>query len=146
MERRPTSNASLASLLGPRSLLSPRAVVLALTGLVIIGTAAIPMKQYLEQRDRLAILQAQVDENEATVARLQSEVNRWNDPAYVQSQVRKNLHWVMPGEIGFFVTASGDIGAVKQQFAITPTTRSDVWYSVLWNSINSAATTTAPAS
>ena len=100
MERRPTSNASLASLLGPRSLLSPRAVVLALTGLVIIGTAAIPMKQYLEQRDRLAILQAQVDENEATVTRLQAEVDRWNDPAYVQSQVRKNLHWVMPGEIG----------------------------------------------
>lgn len=146
MDRRPTSNASLASLVGPRSLLSPRAVVLALTVLVIFGTAAIPIKQYLEQRDRLAILEAQVAENEATVKRLQSEVDRWNDPAYVQSQVRKNLHWVMPSEIGFFVTASSDIEAVKQQFAITPTTRSDVWYSVLWKSINSAAKTSAPVS
>lgn len=145
MERRPASNATLASLVGPRSLLSPRAVILALTVLVIFGTAAIPIKQYLEQNDRLAILQSQVEENEATVKRLQSEVDRWNDPAYVQAQVRKNLHWVMPGEIGFFVTASEDIAVVKQ-FEIPQTTRSDAWYSVLWKSLKSVTKTSAPVS
>lgn len=145
MERRPTSAAPEAALVGQRSLLTSRAILLALVILVGFGTTAIPIKQLLEQRDRIAVLESQVAANEATIKRLEGNVSRWEDPAYVQSQVRKHLHWVMPGEIGFFITESDDIPAVEQ-FVITPTKKSEVWYSVLWRSLKSAPEPAAPVS
>jgi cell division protein FtsB len=145
MERRPTSNATAAAQVGPRSLLTSRAVALGVLLLMIVGSSAIPVKQLLEQRDRIAQLQSELAANKATVARLTSEVERWNDPAYVKAQVRTHLHWVMPGEIGFFITSSEDIPAVEQ-FAVTTSTKSEVWYSVLWKSVKKAAVPAAPAS
>lgn len=145
MERRPTSNATAAAQVGPRSLLTSRAVVLGGVLLLIVGSSAIPIKQLLEQRDRISQLQSEVATNQATVARLKSEVERWNDPAYVKAQVRTHLHWVMPGEIGFFITASDDIPAVEQ-FVVTPSSKSEAWYSVLWKSVKNAAVPSAPVS
>ncbi len=145
MERRPTSNATSAAQVGPRSLLTSRAVALGVLLLMIVGSSAIPVKQLLEQRDRIAQLQSELAANKATVARLTSEVDRWNDPAYVKAQVRTHLHWVMPGEIGFFITSSEDIPAVEQ-FAVATSTKSEVWYSVLWKSVKKAAVPAAPAS
>lgn len=145
MERRPTSNATAAAQVGPRSLLTSRAILLGLVLLVIVGTSAIPIKQLLEQRDRIAQLQSELAANRATVAKLTADVERWNDPAYVKAQVRTHLHWVMPGEIGFFITSSDDIPAVEQ-FVVTPTSKSEVWYSVLWKSVKNAAVPAAPVS
>ncbi len=145
MERRPTSNATAAAQVGPRSLLTSRAVALGVLLLMIVGSSAIPVKQLLEQRDRIAQLQSELAANKATVARLTAEVERWNDPAYVKAQVRTHLHWVMPGEIGFFITSSEDIPAVEQ-FAVTTSTKSEVWYSVLWKSVKKAAVPAAPVS
>jgi len=129
---------------GGRSLLTSRALILlTILGLTVIASA-IPAKQYLEQRDRIHLLMAQKQANEETIAKLQSEVARWQDPMYVKAQVRERLHYVMPSEVGYIVLEA-DTAAVAKQYVVPPTKNSQVWYSLMWQSLESAGDTVAPA-
>ena len=58
---------------------------------------------FIEQRQQIAALQAQVERERQSVKNLTGEVDRWKDPAYVEAQARTKLYYVMPGDVSYFV-------------------------------------------
>lgn len=78
--------------------------------LVLVGVVAILALSYAnslrimisQQRD-LATTTAQIEQREAQLATLDAQLQRWRDPAYVKSQARTQLGWVLPGEVGYRV-------------------------------------------
>ncbi|MGR2753875.1 FtsB family cell division protein [Agromyces arachidis] len=58
---------------------------------------------YAEQRQQIAELKADVALQEAEVARLTEQRERWNDETYIVTQARERLYYVLPGEVSYLV-------------------------------------------
>jgi cell division protein FtsB len=127
-----------------RSLLTSRAAILALIGFAVVATLAIPIKQLMDQRDRINDLQSQQNANLAMIERLETEVIRWQDPAYVIAQARTRLHYVMPTETGYLVLGADEIDVVEPISVNRPAVEA-AWYSVMWESIAVAGDIASPA-
>jgi cell division protein FtsB len=78
--------------------LTGRAAVLVLVVAVLVVSFASSLKAYLQQRDHLDQLRAQIAQRTQTIDALQEEKRRWDDPAYVAIQARERFGYVMPGE------------------------------------------------
>lgn len=78
-------------------------LLLVVVGLVVAGFVVLAptVGLLLEQRSDIAALEAQVAEQEANVETLETEVARWDDPAYLEAQARDRLFFVYPGETSF---------------------------------------------
>jgi cell division protein FtsL len=87
----------------PRSRLTGRAAVLVLVLAVLVVSYASSLRAYLQQRAQINDLKAAIAQHEANIDTLESEKERWNDPAYVQQQARERLGYVMPGEKTYLV-------------------------------------------
>ena len=87
----------------PRSRLTGRAAVLVLVVAVLTVSYASSLRAYLEQRGHINDLKTQIAEHEANIDTLESEKDRWEDPAYVAKQARERLGYVMPGEKTYLV-------------------------------------------
>ena len=61
------------------------------------------MKAYLQQRQHITALKAQIVQSESDIDTLEREKSRWHDPAYVQSQARARFGYLMPGETSYVV-------------------------------------------
>ena len=57
-----------------------------------------PLQKYYAQHVQLNALRAQVHANQISLDAAKKELQLWNDPTYVESQARKRLHFVLPGE------------------------------------------------
>jgi cell division protein FtsB len=122
--------------------LTGRAGILALALCAVMVTLAYPFQEYLNQRSRISTLENQNDATAQQVARLQAELAKWADPAYVAIQARLRLHYVKPGEIGFIVP---NPSAGAEPLGIpTPSSTSQPWYDRLWSSVTSPSATPAP--
>ena len=130
---------------GRYSFLTSRAAILALIGFAVLATIAIPIKQLSDQRDRINDLQAEQNANLAMIERLESEVVRWQDPAYVIAQARGRLHYVMPTETGYIVLGADEVEVVAPISVNRPAAES-AWYSVMWDSIQVAGEIPSPQS
>ena len=93
------------------------------------------LRLYIEQRQELAALQAEVDAKSEQNNDLTSQIARWSDPAYIKAEARDRLYYVMPGETSFLViddTTPGQTTDVPVSDTITTT---DVdWLSSLFSS------------
>ena len=117
--------------------------------LVLIGVVAILALTYanslrimLNQQRDLATANAQIEQRTAQLSDLDAQLQRWRDPAYVKSQARTQLGWVMPGETGYRVIGT-DGKVVTDDGAgttITTTTPADQvrWWDRLTRSIEAA--------
>jgi len=70
---------------------------------VLMVSYASSMRAYLEQKQHLASLRADIAESRSNIGQLLREKKRWRDPAYAEAQARQRFGWVMPGEIGYQV-------------------------------------------
>jgi len=61
------------------------------------------LRVYFNQQRTIAEAKAQVEAAQRTVDDLYDQLQRWQDPAFVQAQARERLGWVVPGEVGFHV-------------------------------------------
>jgi hypothetical protein len=95
-------------------------VVVGLLVLSYVGT----MRIYLDQQNDMATARTQIAERQATIAQLEDELSRWNDPDYIKTQARERLGWVMPGEVG---SIQGNNDPVNQ-----------AWYEKIWSSVQAA--------
>ncbi|GHH90559.1 FtsB family cell division protein [Streptomyces capillispiralis] len=117
-----------------RSRLTGRAALLALVVCSLIVALAYPMRQYVSQRAEIADLQQEQDETRQRVERLRDMKARWQDDAYAEQEIRRRLHYVMPGETGYIVI---DPGTAK-------TARTDLeaadrpWYANVWDGVDKA--------
>jgi cell division protein FtsB len=121
--------AATTGLLGLSS--TRRAVVLALVVCALALTVAVPLRNYVAQRQELAAVSAQQQALAAEVEELTRERARLADPAEVSAQARSRLGYVAPGEVPYVVqlppSALADPAAEAAQ---------DVpWYRRLWREV-----------
>ena len=117
-----------------RSPLTPRAAVLALLCLGLLASAALPLREYLAQRQQISALEEQQDAARERIAELEAERERLKDPAYVAAEARRRLHFVLPGETAYVVLAPEEAAAP----ATPPRSRQAPWYSQVWGSVEQA--------
>lgn len=120
-----------------------RALVFASVLIVLALSFAGSLRVYLVQAGDLATARAQIEAHSARIAELTSELERWNDPAYVQAQARQRLGWVMPGEVGYRVIGrDGSVltGGVEIQGvgSTVPNGLEPRWWDHLAGSVNAA--------
>jgi cell division protein FtsB len=108
-----------------------RAAVLAIVVCALAMTVAVPLRNYVSQRQELADVLVQQQELAAEVAELARKRARLADPAEIEAQARSRLGYVMPGEVPYVVQmppapdpadANGVHGGVP-------------WYRVLWREV-----------
>lgn len=80
-----------------------RAVVLVLVLAVLAVSYASSLRAYLQQRDQIRSLKADIARSERSIEQLEVEKRRWQDPAFVEQQARERLGYVGPGERAYIV-------------------------------------------
>ena len=142
-----TSNerASTPAGVGARSRLTPRAAILTAVTAVVLFSIALPARDLIAQRNRIAALEERQAVAQAELKELNRQIARWNDPAFVAAQARERLHFVMPGQIGYVVLEADETGIVLDGKVQAPVRHSRSWYVTMWNGIKRAGATAAPA-
>jgi cell division protein FtsB len=115
-----------------------RAGVVALVAIVIALSLAVPLRSFVRQSGDNAALAAEIAAKESNIADLQSEIDRWNDEAFVEQQARARLSYVFPGETSYVVV--GEDGETDSRL---PEKSSDAfgsgsWYERFWESVEDA--------
>jgi cell division protein FtsB len=120
--------------------ITQRAVaLLVVVGLLVISYVG-TMRIYLDQQSDMATARTQIAERQATIAQLEDELSRWNDPSYIKTQARERLGWVIPGEVGYRVigtdgtVVSGEVGSIKGN----NDPANQAWYERIWSSVQTA--------
>ena len=83
--------------------LTGRAAVLVLVVAVLVVSFASSLKAYLQQRDHIDALRAQIAQRSQTIDQLRTEKQRWQDPAFVEKEARQRFGYVMRGETSYVV-------------------------------------------
>jgi cell division protein FtsB len=120
-------------------------VVLGLVSLLVFALVFPTARLYLAQREETARLEAEVAAAQARAEELNSEVERWNDPAYVRAQARERLGFVVPGDRSYRVVDPENAPelvpeATPQGVNANPLPGAaddlgpDPWYTTLWES------------
>ncbi len=126
----------------PRSRLTGRAAVLVLVLAVLTVSYASSLRAYLEQRGHINDLKSQIIEHEANIDDLESEKDRWEDPAYVEQQARERLGYVMPGEKTYLVLGEDgkplEPASALQDPTTVLATSQTAWWSDGWASVELA--------
>ena len=141
---RPTPAPPAAAVAGerPRSRLTGRAAVLVLVLAVLTVSYASSLRAYLQQRTQINQLKSQIAQHEANIDSLESEKERWDDPAYVEQQARERLGYVMPGERSYLVLGEDgkplEPASQLQDPATVISTAQTPWWSDGWASIELA--------
>jgi cell division protein FtsB len=104
--------------------------VVALVVCALALTVAVPLRNYVAQRQELAAVSEQQQALAAEVAQLQRERARLSDPAEIEAQARSRLGYVMPGEVPYVVQLPAPPApAPSDGGAGVP------WYRVLWREV-----------
>jgi len=122
-----------------RSALTTRAAVLGLVVCMLVLSAALPLREYLSQRSDIAAVRAAQAAQRARVAGLDKQLAQLQDPAYVRSQARARLHFVLPGETAYVVLSPSAAPEPAQSAAPGPPSGPEApWYSQVWGTVLSA--------
>jgi cell division protein FtsB len=81
--------------------LSARAAGLAVVVMLLLTLAVAPFRTLMDQRGQLGDLQRQTEELRRKNTDLQAQIQRFNDPTYLERLARQCLGMVHPGEIAF---------------------------------------------
>ena len=85
--------------------------------LVVLGAwVLVPtLGTFIDQRQKIAALEASVQVSAAEIKALEQEQDRWNDPAYITTQARERLYYVKPGEVVYLVDNDLDPASLPQE-------------------------------
>jgi cell division protein FtsB len=126
----------------PRSRLTGRAAVLVLVIAVLTVSYASSLRAYLQQRSQINDLKVSIAQHEANIDALESEKDRWDDPAYVAQQARERLGYVMPGEKTYLVLGEDgkplEPASELQDPRTVIATKPTAWWSDGWASVELA--------
>ena len=90
-----------------RTRATPRAIVLGAIVIALLVAISYPVRQYLHERSNLAAIEAQVDDLERQNDEIRAEIERFEEPWYVEYLARKCLGMVRRGETAFVVVPEG---------------------------------------
>lgn len=110
--------------------------------MVLLGlllTYAYPLRVYLAQQAEISALQQHLAKQRAENEALTEQRAKWDDKAYIMSQARRRLQYVLPGETPYVVidnsAQQGTPGAVRPE---QTKPAENPWYGKLWSSIEAA--------
>ena len=115
-------------------------LLLVVAALVVLAPS---LKTLVEQRQQIAELQTELDQAKGAVKDLKGELDRWKDPAYIESQARDRLYYVFPGDISYLVIGENTGPATQDGQPISDkiqTTKVD-WMRSLLSSVYTAGLT-----
>ena len=113
-----------------------RAALLAMVLCALALSIAVPLRTYLAQRDELRQVTAQQGQLAAEVAELEQRQAELNDPAQVEAEARKRLHYVRPGETPYIVQLPGDAErSPEEERPSSAPAANTSWYQQLWQSV-----------
>lgn len=121
----------------PGGSLTGRALILVVALALLLLALSVPVRNWLAQRAEVAALRADIAASTERIAELQTEVDRWSDPAFIATQARKRLHFVLPGEIGY-VAISKDGQPAEAVLSEAATGAPRGWHSLMWESLQEA--------
>jgi cell division protein FtsB len=105
--------------------------------------------EYADQRQQIAELKADVARQEAAVAELVEERERWNDETFIVTQARERLYYVRPGEVSYLVIddrAPTGSGSADRAVSAEVTERRGDWMQTLLRSMMTAGLAPAAGS
>lgn len=108
---------------------------------VLLAIMIVPtLRAYLQQRAEYASLTEQVGRQQQSLSALQGQLERWDDPAYVEQQARERLKFVRPGETSYQVIGAekllGDSLAGRSRVVVPHQGDDSIpWYGKMWSSI-----------
>jgi len=105
------------------------------------------LRTLVEQQNQIAQLRQAVEDKKGSVAELETDIARWDDPAYIEAQARDRLVYVFPGDYTYLVIDDGTTVTTGDGAPISDdiqTTRVD-WVRTLLGSLVTAGTTTESA-
>ncbi|WP_322411841.1 septum formation initiator family protein [Microbacterium invictum] len=117
-------------------------------GLVVLAAFVLvpTVGTYLDQRQQIAALERSVELTREQIDELESERERWSDPAYITTEARERLYYVRPGEVVYLIDndlppedVPREQGAVSDE---VERTRTD-WMSQLLRSVTEAGLATS---
>ena len=119
--------------------LTTRAAVLGLALCALVVSAALPLRELLDQRGEITALQQEQGARAGRVAALEEQRRLLEDPAYVKRVARERLQFVMPGERAYVVVAPPTAPvAAPAADGPGPVGAAAPWYSQLWGSAQEA--------
>ena len=122
--------------------MTARAIALAVVLLILTISYGTSLRIYFAQAHEIASTKAEIAERQQRIHELQGDLARWGDEAYVRTQARERLAWVVPGETGYTVVGADGkpLGGGAKISAETASDESeqDSWWSKLWGSVEAA--------
>ncbi len=114
-----------------------RPLVLGLIGLLAAGALVIsgPLSSYMDQRDRVVLLEQQLAALEGANGDLQQRSADLADPEHQELIAREQLGYVMPGEVPYVVVPPN---RDTSTFADTPEVEADLerpWFRRAWDTV-----------
>ena len=106
--REPTIPVSLSQGKILQRMLKLNSVSVSVILVIILGTYLISpdVQSYLNQRRQIIEIEQGIQVAKDAVVDMQAERDRWQDPAYIRSQARDRLYYVLPGEVSYLVMDS----------------------------------------
>lgn len=141
----------------PARSFSGRLLVLGLTLGVVTVLLAPNVHTFMTQRTEIAQVREDIAARQIQQDAYASELQRWDDPAYIKQQARDRVSMLMPGETGYWVyggtgtegvqdsvdaakTAAAEATTAKKATEITV----DPWVDSLWDAVKKSAEVNAP--
>jgi hypothetical protein len=115
---------------------------------VLTISYASSMRAYLQQRAQIEDLKGQIATTSASIADLEKEKRRWQDPAYLEQQARLRFNFVFPGETPYQVIDEDGRPLDSQETLSDPSTIvktvPPAWWDDVWGSVELAGNPPAP--
>ncbi|MDQ4038580.1 MAG: septum formation initiator family protein [Actinomycetota bacterium] len=120
--------------------LTGRSILLAAVIVLLVVSLAYPLQRYLAQQAAIDRLEAENSAAQQRVEQLRLQVDRLDDPAFIQMAARSRLQYVMPGDLLYIIDDSGQAHALPGQDE-HPSDEGEVpWYEQILDSIARADT------
>jgi cell division protein FtsB len=125
--------AATTGLLGLSS--TRRAAILAIVVCALALTVAVPLRNYVSQRQDLAAVTAQQQALQAEVEQLTEQKARLSNPDEVAAEARSRLGYVRPGEVPYVV----ELPNTPSPEEVEAARRATPWYRTLWTDVTAGA-------
>lgn len=116
-----------------------RATILAAVLVALALSYTYPVREYLNQQSDIARMEAAQAAQRERIDQLTEKAALWEDPAYIEIQVRERFYMRRPGE-KLLVVLDDPAGAARDAGGAEPPPddEPEPWHETLWSSIQAA--------
>lgn len=95
----------------------------AILGLIVLSVVVLApsLRILVEQQKQIAELRVAVEQEKDSVENIERNLDRWRDPAYIESQARDRLNYVYPRDYTYLVIDDGETEKTRDGVPISAT-------------------------